>query len=93
MNISDIQAAVCEEFGIDMGQLLSECRRQSWSRPRHIAMGLTRYLTQKSYQQIAKAFRRKDHSTIIHAVKRLEIMMKQETWEPRIRSVLRRLGI
>lgn len=91
MKIFDIQKAVCEEFGISMATLLSNSKRKSCTLPRHIAMGMSRYITKKSYPEIAKAFKRKDHTTIIHAVRHMNEITKQKIWQDRVDAVMEKL--
>lgn len=61
-----IIALVAKEHGLTPAQLLAEDRTPAVSRPRQMAMLLARELTGASYPDLAKAFQRKDHNTIMH---------------------------
>ena len=65
-----IQDAVCAVLGISRDELLSPSRSPNVTRARHLAMYLTRELSGLSLAQIAREFRR-DHSTVLHAVRRV----------------------
>jgi hypothetical protein len=66
-----IQCAVSEAYGISLGELLGVDRKARLVRPRHVAMYLSRALTQLSVPDIGRRFRR-DHSTVLHAVRSIE---------------------
>ncbi|MEQ1638645.1 MAG: chromosomal replication initiator protein DnaA [Methylococcales bacterium] len=71
INIDNIQKTVAEYFKIRVADLSSKNRRQSVTRPRQIAMALSRELTSHSYPEIGDAFGGRDHTTVINAVKRV----------------------
>lgn len=91
MKIQDIQLAVCEEFGIKLAELLSKSRKREWAWPRHVAMGLSRELTDSSLTQIAKTFRKKDHTTVIHGINNYKRLLEDEEWAVQIYNVEREL--
>lgn len=62
---------VAEHAGLKPEDITSRKRNSQFTEPRHIVMYLCRTLTDTSYQHIAKLLGRKDHSTIIHGVKRI----------------------
>lgn len=78
-----IQTVVSEYFGVDPADLVSEKRTKALVLPRQIAMYLCRELTQLSYSNIAQAFNKQNHTTIIHACTRTEelINKNKETQE------------
>jgi chromosomal replication initiator protein len=67
-----IQEAVAAQRGITVEAMLSPNRAAPVVRARQIAMYLTRQLTESSLPEIAAAFNRRDHTTVIHAVRRVE---------------------
>jgi chromosomal replication initiator protein len=68
--IRDIQWAAATHFGIPLREMQSETRRNA--RPRQVAMFLARRMTPKSYPQIGRHFGGRDHSTVIHAERRVD---------------------
>ena len=76
INIDNIQRTVAEYFKIRVADLLSKNRKQSITRPRQIAMYLARELTRHSYPEIGNAFGGKDHTTVISACRRIELLKK-----------------
>ena len=65
-------------FGLRPEELLGNKRSKRASRARHIAMYLCRKLTDASLIEIARAMGRKDHSTVIHGIKKVEEEMKRD---------------
>ncbi len=74
----EIQRVVSEFYQISLEDLQSTRRDRSFARPRQIAMYLTKVLTPLSLPDIALCFKR-DHTTIIHAVRTVEGLMKQDS--------------
>lgn len=92
MKISDIQLAVCEEFGISLKDMLSKSRKRELAWPRHVAMGLGREMTDFSLNRIKKAFRRMDHTTVINGVKNYKKLLEDSEWAARIYKIEKRLA-
>jgi len=67
-----IQTVVADYFGIEPVDLVSQKRTKALAYPRQVAMYLCRELTQMSYANIAQAFNRENHTTVIHACKQIE---------------------
>jgi chromosomal replication initiator protein len=67
-----IQEAVAERLGLSVEQILSPNRSAPIARARQLAMFLTRELTDLSLPAIAQAFNRRDHTTVLHAIRRVE---------------------
>lgn len=76
--VAEIQDAACEQLGVSREQLLSPSRVGSVVEARQLAMYLTRDLTELSLPQIARAFERRDHTTVMHALKRVESRLLNE---------------
>lgn len=71
ITIEDIQRRTAEFFGIKLADLLSARRVQSLTKPRQVAMFLCKSLTTKSLPEIGRKFGGRDHTTVIHAVKKI----------------------
>ncbi len=69
--IRRVQDLVCAEFDIDHDTLIGPSRAAAISWPRQVAMYLARHHTQASLPTIARAFNRRDHTTVMHAVTRV----------------------
>ncbi len=72
ITIDDIQRKVAERYNIKVSDMSSARRLRSVARPRQIAMYLAKTLTPKSLADIGKKFGKKDHTTVIHAIKKVE---------------------
>jgi chromosomal replication initiator protein len=68
--IREIQLATCDAFGIELDDLLSSSRAHRVTWPRQVAMYLSRELTDRTLPAIGDAFGGRDHTTVMHAVKR-----------------------
>lgn len=69
ISIGNIQKTVADYYRIKLAELLSKKRNRNLTRPRQIAMCLSRELTSMSLPEIGSSFGGKDHSTVIHACK------------------------
>lgn len=83
ISIGLIQQQVAESFGISMEDLLSQKRTADLALARQVAMYMARNKTGESLQQIGYAFNKKDHTTVIHACKKVEDLIKTDL---RVRS-------
>ncbi len=72
ITIEDIQKQVATHFNIKVSDMHSARRSRSVARPRQVAMYLSKKLTAKSLPEIGRKFGGKDHTTVIHAVRRIE---------------------
>jgi hypothetical protein len=83
--IRDIQKAVCETFSVMRVGLLSPRRTQELVTPRQIAMALCKHLTVRSLPEIGRQFGGRDHTTVLHSVRKYEplIAIACETMTPR----------
>ena len=71
VSIENIQKTVAEYYKIRVGELLSKRRNRSITRPRQLAMALAKELTNHSLPEIGDAFGGRDHTTVMHACKRI----------------------
>jgi chromosomal replication initiator protein len=72
LTIDDIQRRVAEHYRLKLGDLLSPRRAREVARPRQVAMYLAKQLTPRSLPEIGRRFGGRDHTTVMHAVKRIE---------------------
>lgn len=78
ITIDEIQRGVADHFDIKLSDLLSPRRARSVARPRQIAMYLSKELTDKSLPEIGRKFGNRDHTTIMHGVKRVIQLSKED---------------
>ncbi|MCK5897191.1 MAG: chromosomal replication initiator protein DnaA [Cocleimonas sp.] len=71
ITIDDIKKTVAQHYNIRISDLNSPARTRSIARPRQIAMSLSKELTRHSYPEIGDNFGGRDHSTVIHACKKV----------------------
>lgn len=83
VSIDNIQRTVAEYYKIKVSDLLSKRRTRTVTRPRQVAMSLAKELTNHSLPEIGDAFGGRDHTTVLHACKK--IIELQET-DPGIRE-------
>lgn len=79
VTIENIQKTVAEYFKIRIADLLSKSRRRSITRPRQIAMSLAKELTTHSLPEIGDAFGGRDHTTVLHACRKISELRETET--------------
>ena len=72
LSIDVIIKKVCEHFNVRSSDIISSKRSSNIVMPRQVGMYLAKELTQKSYLDIARAFKKQDHTTRIHAVKKIK---------------------
>jgi len=72
ITIDDIQRKVADYYHLRLSDLLSARRSRTIARPRQIAMYLSKILTTRSLPEIGRKFGGRDHTTVIHAVKKVE---------------------
>lgn len=77
IEINEIKSKVAAYYKIKAGDLTSPSREKCIAIPRQIAMYMAKTLTTKSYPEIAKEFNR-DHTTVIHGVKKVESLLKED---------------
>lgn len=92
LSIESIQKEVASFFGIRIQDLKSERKQKNIALPRQIAMYLARRYTGASFPEIGEKFGGKDHSTVIHAVKKIEAVIGEDsTLRNTITSVSRKI--
>ena len=78
VTIDFIQTTVCKFFKISKNEMLSPRRSRYLVRPRQTAIYLSKMLTSKSLPEIGRAFSNRDHTTVIHSVKTIDKLRKED---------------
>jgi chromosomal replication initiator protein len=78
VTIENIQKTVADYYKVRMSDLLSKRRSRSVARPRQVAMALSKELTNHSLPEIGDAFGGRDHTTVLHACKRIRELRDTE---------------
>ena len=77
VTIEEIQKRVAEHFNIRLSEMYSSRRARAVARPRQIAMYLSKQLTARSLPEIGRKFGGRDHTTVMHAVKKIGLLMTE----------------
>jgi chromosomal replication initiator protein len=83
VTVENIQKTVADYYKLRIADLLSKRRSRSVARPRQVAMALAKELTTHSLPEIGDAFGGRDHTTVMHACKRIKELRELE---PRIQE-------
>ncbi|MHC4839376.1 MAG: chromosomal replication initiator protein DnaA [Planctomycetota bacterium] len=86
----DIIEVVCEHYNVRLNELLSQRRTKNLAFPRHVAMYLTKELTQLTLTEIGNFFGGRDHSTVLHAINKIKGLRLKD---PDLRSELERFEL
>ncbi len=78
VNVELIQNLVASHFNLNIHELLSPRRSRSLARPRQIAMYLSKQYTTNSLPDIGRKFSNRDHTTVIHAVRKIDELIKKD---------------
>ncbi|NVK29633.1 MAG: chromosomal replication initiator protein DnaA [Gammaproteobacteria bacterium] len=78
ISVDNIQRNTCEFFKLSMTELLSASRARRIARPRQMSMALAKQLTDSSLNDIGKAFGDRDHTTVMHAVKKVDELLQTD---------------
>jgi chromosomal replication initiator protein len=91
VTIDEIQKRVAEHFTIKMAEMTSSRRARIVARPRQVAMYLAKQLTSRSLPEIGRKFGGRDHTTVMHAVRRIEELIASDRALAEDVEVLRRM--
>ena len=91
--VAEVQEAVCVELGISREALVGKGRDATTVKARQMAMYLARAHCGLSYPDLASAFGRRDHTTALHSVRRVETRLVEKETNSQIVAVRTRLGI
>jgi chromosomal replication initiator protein len=93
VTVDDIQKAAAEHFGLKQADLISERRTRAVARPRQAAMWLAKQLTTRSLPDIGRRFGGRDHTTVLHAVRRIDELRAADAQLARdLEALMRKLG-
>jgi chromosomal replication initiator protein len=79
IKIEDILRIISRHFGVSKGDLLSQRRHRSVVWPRQIGMYLAKQLTHRSLPEIGRRFGNRDHTTVLHAIRKIEGVIAGDT--------------
>ena len=79
IKIEDIQRVVARQYNVSRSDLLSSRRTANVVRPRQVAMYLAKTLTLRSLPEIGRRFGGRDHTTVLHAVRKIEALVARDT--------------
>jgi chromosomal replication initiator protein len=79
IKIEDIQRVVARQYNVSRSDLLSSRRTANVVRPRQVAMYLAKTLTLRSLPEIGRRFGGRDHTTVLHAVRKIEALVNKDT--------------
>jgi chromosomal replication initiator protein len=90
VTVDMIQKAVAEHYSLKQADLISERRARAVARPRQVAMWLAKQITTRSLPDIGRRFGGRDHTTVLHAVRRIEALKAEDAAIARDLDVLLR---
>jgi len=79
ITVEEIQRKVSEHFNIRLSDMIGPKRLRSFARPRQIAMYLSKQLTSRSLPEIGRRFGGRDHTTVMHGVRRIEELKQSDS--------------
>jgi chromosomal replication initiator protein len=79
LTIEEIQRKVAEHYNIRLSDMIGPKRPRNIARPRQVAMYLAKQLTPRSLPEIGRRFGGRDHTTIMHGVKKIEELMATDS--------------
>jgi chromosomal replication initiator protein len=91
VTIEEIQKRVAEHFNVRVADMHSARRARNVARPRQVAMYLSKQLTARSLPEIGRKFGGRDHTTVMHAVKKIEELKMTDSGFAEDVDLLRRM--
>ncbi len=79
VTIDEIQRSVAEYYNLRLAEMLSQRRSRVIARPRQVAMYLSKQLTSRSLPEIGRRFGGRDHTTVMHAVRKIEDLIRADS--------------
>ena len=79
VKIEDIQKLVASHYSVSRADILSSRRTAAVVKPRQVAMFLAKMLTLRSLPEIGRRFGGRDHTTVLHAVRKIEALVGNDT--------------
>jgi len=78
LSVEEIQRKVSEHYAIRLSDMIGPKRLRTFARPRQVAMYLAKQLTRRSLPEIGRCFGGRDHTTVMHGVRRIEDLMHKD---------------
>jgi len=91
VSIEEIQRKVAEHYNVRLSDMIGPKRVRTIARPRQIAMYLSKTMTTRSLPEIGRRFGGRDHTTIMHGIRKIEELMAADTQLAEDLTLLRRL--
>ncbi len=91
VRIEDIQRVVSRHYNVSRQEMISSRRTRTIVKPRQIAMFLAKTMTPRSFPEIGRRFGGRDHTTVLHAVRKIEGLLAEDTKLSHEVELLRRL--
>lgn len=91
VTMDEIMRKTCDYYNVRMSDLLSPKRSRNIARPRQMAMWLAKNLTTRSYPEIGRRFGNRDHTTAMHAVRKIDELKAQDAQIAEDAELLRRM--
>jgi chromosomal replication initiator protein len=85
ITIEQVQRKVCDLFGLKPSDMKAKTRTKAIAFPRQVAMYLARQLTHASLAEVGRAFGGKDHTTVLHAVDKIQALLQED---PKLRKTV-----
>ena len=79
VSVENIQKTTAQYYNVKLSELLGKSRKRSIVRPRQLAMFLAKDLTNKSYPEIGELFGGRDHTTVLHAYRKVTELMSENS--------------
>jgi chromosomal replication initiator protein len=79
ITVEEIQRKVSDHYNIRLSDMIGTKRVRSYARPRQIAMYLSKQLTTRSLPEIGRRFGGRDHTTVIHGVRRIQDLKEKDS--------------
>jgi chromosomal replication initiator protein len=91
VRIEDIQRIVARHYSVSRNELVSARRTRTVVKPRQVAMYLAKIMTPRSLPEIGRRFGNRDHTTVLHAVRKIETLAREDTKLEQELELLQRL--
>ncbi len=91
VTVEEIQRKVADHYNVRLSDMIGPRRTRTIARPRQVAMYLAKQMTTRSLPEIGRRFGGRDHTTIMHGVRKIEELMAQDQQMAEDLALLRRL--
>jgi len=90
ISVEEIQRQVADHYNIRLSDMIGPKRLRAFARPRQVAMYLCKQMTSRSLPEIGRRFGGRDHTTVMHGVKRIDELQVQDAQISEDLEILRR---